>query len=46
MTMSLHVNKNTCLKHNYTVKYINIIKLNFAVKIIIDNKIIKEYASI
>lgn len=46
MTMSLHVNKNACLKHNHTAEYVNIIKLNFAVKITVDNEMIKEYASI
>lgn len=44
--MSLHVNKNACLKHNHTAEYVNIIKLNFAVKITVDNEMIKEYASI
>lgn len=43
--MSLHVNKNVYLKYNHTVKYVNIIKLNFEIKTMIENEIVKEYTS-
>ena len=30
--------------HNHTLKYLNSIKINFAVKLAIENEVIKEYA--
>ena len=38
--------KNFCSEHNHIFEYVNIIKLNSAIKFSVDDEIAKNYASI
>lgn len=47
MIVSLHLNaKNLYYEHKHEVEYLNVIKINFEIRLIVKNEIIKEYAFI
>ena len=45
VTLILHQDKISCQEHNHTAEYVDVIKLNSAVKTIAGDEVFKGYAS-